>query len=138
MLCGSPENKVTNEHSMGKCLIISTTNDLLRLQYGNIVYFTSDGNYSQVLLSGGDMRMLTLQLGQVERLIDAQLGIYRRLFIRIGKSLIVNRDYIHYINVSQQRLELTDKMNQKYTVQPSREALKQLKALIEKENEGVE
>ena len=50
---------------MGKCLIISTTNDLLRLQYDNIVYITSDGNYSQFLLSGGDMRMVTVQLGQV-------------------------------------------------------------------------
>ena len=55
---------------MGKCLIITTTNDLLRLQYDNIVYITSDGNYSQFLLSGGDMRMVTVQLGQIERLIE--------------------------------------------------------------------
>ena len=53
---------------MGKCLIITTTNDLLRLQYDNIVYIASDGNYSQFLLSGGDMRMVTVQLGQIERL----------------------------------------------------------------------
>lgn len=59
---------------MGKCLIITTTNDLLRLQYDNIVYITSDGNYSQFLLSGGDMRMVTVQLGQIERLIERQLG----------------------------------------------------------------
>ena len=59
---------------MGKCLIITTTNDLLRLQYDNIVYITSDGNYSQFLLSGGDMRMVTVQLGQIERLIERQLN----------------------------------------------------------------
>ncbi len=123
---------------MGKCLIISTTNDLLRLQYDNIVYITSDGNYSQFLLSGGDMRMVTVQLGQVERLIGSQLGIFGRLFIRIGKSLIINRDYIYYININQQRLELNDKVNQKYTVQASREALKQLKVVVEKENEGTQ
>lgn len=123
---------------MGKCLIISTTNDLLRLQYDNIVYITSDGNYSQFLLSGGDMRMVTVQLGQVERFIESQLGIFGRLFIRIGKSLIINRDYIYYININQQRLELNDKVNQKYTVQASREALKQLKVVVEKENEGTQ
>ena len=123
---------------MGKCLIISTTNDLLRLQYDNIVYITSDGNYSQFLLSGGDMRMVTVQLGQVERLIGSQLGIFGRLFIRIGKSLIINRDYIYYININQQRLELNDKVNQKYTVQASLEALKQLKVVVEKENEGTQ
>lgn len=123
---------------MGKCLIITTTNDLLRLQYDNIVYITSDGNYSQFLLSGGDMRMVTVQLGQIERLIERQLGAFGRLFIRIGKSLIINRDYIYYININQQRLELNDKVNQKYTVQASREALKQLKLVIEKENEGTQ
>ncbi len=123
---------------MGKCLIITTTNDLLRLQYDNIVYITSDGNYSQFLLSGGDMRMVTVQLGQIERLIEWQLGVFGRLFIRIGKSLIINRDYIYYININQQRLELNDKVNQKYTVQASREALKQLKLVIEKENEGTQ
>ena len=123
---------------MGKCLIITTTNDLLRLQYDNIVYITSDGNYSQFLLSGGDMRMVTVQLGQIERLIERQLGVFGRLFIRIGKSLIINRDYIYYININQQRLELNDKVNQKYTVQASREALKQLKVVVEKENEGTQ
>ena len=123
---------------MGKCLIITTTNDLLRLQYDNIVYITSDGNYSQFLLSGGDMRMVTVQLGQIERLIERQLGVFGRLFIRIGKSLIINRDYIYYININQQRLELNDKVNQKYTVQASREAPKQLKLVIEKENEGTQ
>lgn len=123
---------------MGKCLIISTTSDLLRLQYDNIVYITSDGNYSQFLLSGGDLRMVTIQLGQIERLIENQLGVFGRLFIRIGKSLIINRDYIYYININQQRLELNDKVNQRYTVQASREALKQLKAVIEKENEGTQ
>ncbi len=123
---------------MGKCLIITTTNDLLRLQYDNIVYINSDGNYSQFLLSGGDMRMVTVQLGQIERLIERQLGVFGRLFIRIGKSLIINRDYIYYININQQRLELNDKVNQKYTVQASREALKQLKLVIEKENEGTQ
>jgi len=123
---------------MGMCLIITTTNDLLRLQYDNIVYITSDGNYSQFLLSGGDMRMVTVQLGQIERLIERQLGVFGRLFIRIGKSLIINRDYIYYININQQRLELNDKVNQKYTVQASREALKQLKLVIEKENEGTQ
>lgn len=123
---------------MGKCLIITTTNDLLRLQYDNIVYITSDGNYSQFLLSGGDMRMVTVQLGQIERLIERQLGVFGRLFIRIGKSLIINRDYIYYININQQRIELNDKVNQKYTVQASREALKQLKLVIEKENEGTQ
>lgn len=49
-----------------------------------------------------------------------------------------DREHIYYINLGQQKLELSDSVNQKYTVQASREALKDLKALIEKENEGIE
>ena len=59
---------------MGDHLIISTVNDLLRVRHDNIVYISSDGNYSQMLLVGGDMRVLTMQLGQMERLIEDQLG----------------------------------------------------------------
>ena len=75
---------------MSSFLVISTASDMLRVRHDNIVYITSDGNYSQLLLSGGEIRLLTMQLGQVERLIDSQLGTFKRNFIRIGKSLIIN------------------------------------------------
>lgn len=122
---------------MGDHLIISTVNDLLRVRHDNIVYISSDGNYSQMLLVGGDMRVLTMQLGQMERLIEDLLGNYSRQFIWIGKSLIVNRSYIFYIHPSRQQLVLCDSRNERYTVQASKEALRQLKQLIEQENEGT-
>lgn len=122
---------------MSNYLVISTSGDLLRVKYDNIVYVTADGNYSQMLLSGGDIRLLTMQLGQVERLIDSQLGTNKQNFIRIGKGLIINRQYIFYIRINNQQLILRDTFNAQYTVQASKEALKQLKALVETENEGA-
>lgn len=128
---------VPRNEPMGEHLIISTVNDLLRVHHDSIVYISSDGNYSQMLLVGGDMRVLTIQLGQMERLIEDQLGSYRRQFIRIGKSLIVNRNYIFYIHPSRQQLVLSDSRNERYTLQASKEALRQLKQLIEQENERL-
>lgn len=119
--------------AMRKYIIISTSNDLVRIAQDKVVYISSDGNYSTLIQSDGDARLITFQLGQVERLIADQLGSDGNAFIRIGKCLIVNRNYIYYINVSKQQLILSDNNNSKLTVSASKEALKQLKELLERE-----
>lgn len=118
---------------MTKQLIISTSNDLVRIAPDRIVYISSDGNYSTLVQADGEMRILSFQLGQIEKMIAAQLGSEGNSFIRIGKSLIINRSYIYYINVSKQKLVLSDVAMFSHTVTASREALKQLKELLEKE-----
>ncbi len=77
--------------------------------------------------------MLSFQLGQIEKMIASQLGVEGNIFIRIGKSLIINRSYIYYINVPKQKLVLSDVETVNHTVTASREALKQLKEFLEKE-----
>ena len=118
---------------MAKQLIISTSNDLVRIAPDRIVYISSDGNYSTLVQADGEMRMLSFQLGQIEKMIASQLGSEGNSFIRIGKSLIINRSYIYYINVPKQKLVLSDVKTFSHTVTASREALKQLKELLEKE-----
>ncbi len=114
-------------------LIISTSIDLVRIAPEHIVYISSDGNYSTLVQTDGEMRMLSFQLGQVEKMIADQLGRDGNNFIRIGKSLIINRLYIYYINIAKQKLVLSDVASFSHTVSASKEALKSLKDLIEKE-----
>lgn len=118
---------------MKRHLVISTTTELVRVAPEKILYITSDGNYSNLLLCGGEGRLLTFQLGQIEKMIAEQLGSEGSAFIRIGKSLIINQNYIFYINSIKQQLVLADDMMAKYTLNASKEALKQLKELIEKQ-----
>lgn len=118
---------------MKKQLVISTSIDLVRIAPERIIYIASDGNYSTLMQTDGEVRMLTFQLGQIERMIADQLGSEGNNFIRIGKSLIINRSYIYYINVPKQKLTLSDVASFSHTVAASKEALKQLKELIEKE-----
>ena len=117
---------------MAKQLIITTSNDLVRIAPDRIVYISSDGNYSTLVQADGEMRMLSYQLGQVEKMIAAQLGAEGNIFIRIGKSLIINRSYIYYINVPKQKLTLSNVATFSHSVAASKEALKQLKELLEK------
>ena len=118
---------------MKKPLIISTSIDLVRIAPDNIVYIASDGNYSTLVQTDNEVRMLSYQLGQIEKMISSQLGSEGNIFIRIGKSLIINRSYIYYINIPKQKLILSDVASFSHTVTASKEALKQLKELLEKE-----
>ena len=116
-----------------KYLIISTTTDLVRIAPDKSVFISSEGNYCNLVQTDNETRMLTFQLGQVENMIREQLGTDGNLFIRIGRGLIINRNYIYYINIQSQKLILSDVSRFTHTVSASKEALKQLKDLIEKE-----
>ncbi len=114
-----------------------TTVDLVRVPPERVVYISSDGNYSVLVQSDGNTRILTYQLGQVERMINQQLDSSADSFLRVGKSLIVNKSYINYINVPKQKLILSDAYMMTHTISASREALKKLKELLEKENTTI-
>ena len=119
---------------MKKFLVIQTSIDLIRIDPDHIVYISSDGNYSTLVQTDGEMRVVSYQLGQIEKTMETQLGKDGNIFIRIGKSIIINRSYIYYINPSKQKLILSDTLHFSHTVTASKEALKQLKELIEKGN----
>ena len=111
---------------MKKQLVISTSIDLVCIAPERIVYISSDGNYSTLVQTDNEARML-------EKMISSQLGNEGNIFIRIGKSLIINRSYIYYLNIPKQKLILSDVASFNHTVTASKEALKQLKELLEKE-----
>lgn len=118
---------------MKRQLILSTSIDLVRIAPDRIVYIASDGNYSTLVQTDNEVRMISFQLGQIEKMIYSQLGSEGNIFIRIGKSLIINRAYIYYINIPKQKLTLSDIESFNHTVTASKEALKQLKELLDKD-----
>ncbi len=117
-----------------KILIISNSNELVRINPERIVYVESDGNYSTLVLHDKTELVFTMNLAHCQQLMEEQLGKEAMTFIRLGKQLIVNRAYIFKINVNKQQLIMSNsEVNNAFTLQASKEALKQLKALIESE-----
>ena len=114
-------------------LTFSTSGELIRVPSEAVVLFSAEGNYSVLSLADGSEYVLTLQLGQIERKLMDFVTSGDNRFIRIGKSLIINRDYISYINPARQKLILSDCRTFKRKTTASREALKALKEYIEKE-----
>lgn len=120
---------------MAKHLIISTVTELIRIRPEHIIYFSSDGNYTTMMQLDGEMRVLTSLLGNIEKRIESQLGNEGKVFVRIGKSLIINRSYIYHIIPAKQRLILSDAATFSHQLSASKEALKTLKEHLEKEVE---
>lgn len=118
---------------MPSLLTIINDKELFRFRSDRIVCVASDGNYSTIRMADGDKRMVTCQLGQLERLMGDQLGPDGEKFIRIGRMLIVNKDYIYYVNPSKKQLVLSDSRNVKMELSASVEALRLLKDYLESE-----
>lgn len=73
-----------------------------------------------------------MNLAHCQQLMENQLGKEAETFIRIGKQLIINREYIFKINMNRQTLIMSDMaLNQAFTLSASKEALKQLKLYLE-------
>lgn len=117
---------------MKEYVTITTSMDLLRVEAGELVYAEADGNYTTLVLADGDRRVVTLQLGQLEKLIAQQMPQASQGYVRIGKSLIVSLESVRYIHPSHGLLELRNPAGAKHVLSASREALRALKEMMER------
>lgn len=112
-------------------LNISTFVELVRVQTDDIVFVQADGNYSDMYLFNGKFHKMTFKLKFFE---DAFLSLRNNFFVRVGKSLIVNKKYVYVINLSAQELIMSGaRLTVDFKLQASKDALKDLKAIMESE-----
>lgn len=116
---------------MSRFITISSSTELLRIPSDILMYITAEGNYSEVNLQDGTHRLVPFQLGQMVDLLEDQLGEDESPFIRIGKSLIVNRDFIFLVDISEQELVISDWDGKYKPIKASRKALSMLKLILE-------
>lgn len=115
-------------------LRISTPNMLVRVATDEIVFVRADGNYSDLVLTNGKTRNMPFQLHYFE---DAFQKLNTNMFVRVGRSLIVNKRYIYIINLTDGILifsgqEIKAELS---PIRVSREALKALKEQLQQEAE---
>ena len=128
-------------------LRISTSTELVRVATDEIVYVRADGNYSDLMLTNGNSRKMTFQLHFFDEVFQQ---LQNNMFVRVGRSLIVNKRFIYVINLTEQQLILSggdmkepivfygqSKKDNPQKISLAREALRQLKELLENEK-GVE
>lgn len=116
---------------MNRHIVISRGTELHRFPLDALLCVSADGNYSSVTTLDGRETLVSLQLGQIEDLMAKQLGSGIRNFVRLGRGLIINLDYITHIDVSRQTLILSDCRSIRKELSASRDALVKLKELAE-------
>ena len=114
-------------------LRISTSNMLVRVATNEIVYVKADGNYSNLVLTNGNTRNMPFQLHYFDEVFQQ---LQNNMFVRVGRSLIVNKRYIYVINLTETSLIFSGqeiKGDIKPIIGIPREALKILKEQLENE-----
>lgn len=80
---------------------------LLRIAVDEIVYVKADANYCDIILINGESYKIQSQLGKFEQYFQSLE--HADWFIRVGKSLIVNYQYIRIINLNNRTIVLGGK-----------------------------
>ena len=101
-----------------KLLRFKSYNGLFLLRPDDIVYVKADRDYACMFFATGAKEDVFERLGEIEKKLPPEI------FIRTGKSVIVNRKYIR--KITDTKLQLVTPSTS-YTVEISREAIRQLK-----------
>ena len=119
-------------------LKIVTSTRLVRIPVNYIVLIEADGNYCYIYLHGKTKITVTLQLGQVIAMIKEQVPELTYIFARVGKSMVVNANYIIDIDLTSKKILLVDHKFITYDKSASRDALKQIKEQLEQREKLLE
>ena len=115
----------------GKDYIFFNSRDALqRIDISKIVYFEADGNYTDIVMVNKLRASIGMNLGEMEKALEQQVGESSKSFMRIGKRFIINMRYVYSINVLKQQLVLSDYDHFAFQVTISKEALKKMKELM--------
>ncbi len=115
---------------MTEWLRIATSVEVVRLLPKEIVYVEADGNYCDIHLFNGSTYTLTQQMHVFEKIFET---LKNNPFVRVGKSLIVNRNYISRVSKSDNTIAMMGMgLKGEFRAKASRDAIKFLKEDIEK------
>jgi len=117
---------------MADFLYFNTRDEFDRIDISKIICFQSDGNYTNVVLTNKLKIVLGISLSKMESYLSSTLKEKASCFARVGKSCIINMNYILRINVLKQYVVLTDYDTSNYQVSISKDALKKLKDIMVK------
>ena len=118
---------------MDRYLIIKTRDELLRMRISNILYLEADRNYTKLLLTEGIQFTFAINIGKIERMLDTQASDSGSQLVRVGKSYIINKNYILQINLPKQKLLLLVPGSKPRELIVPRELLKALKESLEQD-----
>ena len=113
--------------SNSQFLYLNSRDEFYRVDVSKIVYFESDGNYTNILLNNTLKGTVCMNLAQMQQILADSLKDGASVFARVGKRHIINLKYVFHIAILRQKLVLSDGENFEYHLKVSKDALKKLR-----------
>lgn len=129
-----------------KYLYLNSRDEFYRVDISKIVYFESDGNYTNIILNNKMKGTVCMNLAQMQSILSESLKDAAAIFARVGKRHIINLAFVYQIALLRQKLTLSDGENFQYQINVSKDALKKLRDMYvsrlsiktQKEKESIE
>lgn len=115
--------------NMNKFLYLNSRDEFFRVDISKIVYFESDGNYTNIVLSNKVKATVCMNLARMQEILHERLRESVGIFARVGKRHIINLNYVYQIAIVRQKLVLGDGEHFEYQLGISKEALKGLREM---------
>lgn len=110
-----------------KYLYLNSRDEFFRVDISKIVYFESDGNYTNIILNNKVKGTVCMNLAQMQGILNESLKDAAGIFARVGKRHIINLTFVYQIAILRQKLTLSDGENFEYQIGVSKDALKKLR-----------
>ena len=111
-------------------IYFNSRDTFFRIALSQIVCFSADKNYTFLQLTNDKKLVFTFSLQKMEQYLFDKLEDDAKIFARIGKSYIINLNYVHQIDIVKQKLHLFDPATSKsFVLEVSKEALKNLREI---------
>lgn len=111
-------------------ILFNSRDELLRVDPSKVVYFEADGNYTNIILANKTKATVCMNLSQLQTILSERLREKASLYARVGKSHIINLNYVFAVQTLKQRLVLSDQRTFAFQINVSKESLKRLKELF--------
>ena len=108
-------------------LYLNSRDEFFRVDISKIVYFESDGNYTNIILNNKVKGTVCMNLAQMQSILGESLKDAAGIFARVGKRHIINLTFVYQIAILRQKLTLSDGENFEYQISISKDALKKLR-----------
>lgn len=116
--------------SDNQTLVFQSRDELAKFELSKVVYFESNCNYTKVYYPNGCTLSVIASLSFIENLLNDMDCSEAKKFLRVGRFLVINTDYLFRINILHQQLILTDGINpQAFVLKASKPSLRLLKNL---------
>lgn len=113
-----------------KYLYLNSRDEFFRVDISKIVYFESDGNYTNIILNNKVKGTVCMNLAQMQSILAKSLKDAAGIFARVGKRHIINLTFVYQIAIQRQKLTLSDGENFEYQINISKDALRNLRDMF--------